>query len=93
MILDHLRMFTSKNFFFSCVFLFLASVLFGQNNEKLAPAFRYLKERQLNKNQTIPIPSLFNKLVSKRQNRITGINESGYNCIIYTKSPEVLRAN
>lgn len=93
MILDHLSMFTSKNFFFSCVFLFLASVLFGQNNEKLAPAFRYLKERQLNKNQTIPTPSLFNKLVSKRQNRITGINESGYNCIIYTKSPEVLRAN
>lgn len=86
-------MFTSKKFIFSCVFLFLGSVLFGQNNAKLAPAFQYLKERQLYKNQTAAIPSLFNKLETKRQNRITGINESGYNCIIYTKSPEVLRAN
>ena len=93
MILDHLSMFISKNFFFSCVFLFLASVLFGQNNDKLAPAFRYLKERQLNKVQTATIPSLFNKSESKRKNRTTGINESGHNCIIYTKSPEVLRAN
>ena len=75
------------------IFLLITNASFGQDYQKLAPAFRYLKERQLNKNQTAAIPSLFNKSESKRKNRVTGIDELGYNCIIYTKSPEVLRAN
>ena len=75
------------------IFLLITNASFGQDYEKLAPAFRYLKERQLNRNQTTAIPSLFNKSEFKRKNRVTGSDESGYNCIIYTKSPEVLRAN
>lgn len=74
-------------------FLVITSISFGQNDEKLAPAFRFLKERQLSKNPNSTIPSLFSKSESKRKNRMTGINESGYNCIIYTKSPEVIKAN
>ena len=84
---------TNRNFIFSTIFLLIAIVLFGQNNEKMAPAFRFLKERQLSKNSDSTVPSLFSKPESKRKNRITGVSESGYNCIIYTKSPEVLKAN
>jgi subtilisin family serine protease len=75
------------------IFLLITNASFGQDYQKLAPAFRYLKERQFNKNQTATIPSLFNKSESKRKNRVTGIDELGYNCIIYTKSPKVLAAN
>ncbi len=75
------------------IFLLMTSASFGQDQDKLAPSFRFLKERQLNKKQNTPIPFLFNKSESKRENRTTGIKELGYNCIIYTQSPEVLKAN
>ncbi len=84
---------TNRNFLFSVIFLFLGIVLFGQNNDKLAPAFRYLRERQTNKTTQLPIPSMYTKMESSRLNRITGVTELGYNCIVYTKSPEVLRTN
>ena len=74
-------------------FLLIVNISFGQENEKLARAFRYIKERQLNKNTNSILPSLYAKAESKRVNRSTGIAESGYNCIIYTKSPEVLKTN
>lgn len=74
-------------------FLLIVDISFGQENEKLARAFRYIKERQLNKNTNSILPSLYAKAESKRVNRSTGIAESGYNCIIYTKSPEVLKTN
>jgi subtilisin family serine protease len=77
----------------NCIFLCFASVLLGQNNEKLAPAFRFLKERQLNKNSNLAIPLMYAKTESKRYNRNTSVNETGYNCIIYTQFPEVLKAN
>lgn len=73
--------------------MFFVTSLIGQNNEKVATAFRFLKERQLSKNQSVSVPSLYKKLESKRVNRSTGIAELGYNSIIYTKSHEVLKAN
>ena len=74
-------------------FLLIVNISFGQENEKLARAFRYIKERQLNKNTNSILPSLYAKAESKRVNTSTGIAEAGYNCIIYTKSPEVLKIN
>nr|WP_314865539.1 S8 family serine peptidase [uncultured Flavobacterium sp.] len=77
----------------SCFFFFLCTVLFGQNNEKLALPFRYLQERQTSKNTGIPTPSLFAKTESARYNSATGGKESAYNCIIYTQYPQVLKEN
>ena len=77
----------------SCIFFCFATALLGQNNEKLAPSFRFLKERQLNKSTNSAIPSVYAKMESKRYNRSAGLNETGYNCIIYTQFPEVLKAN
>ncbi|MFM1791966.1 MAG: hypothetical protein RLZZ252_320 [Bacteroidota bacterium] len=79
--------------FYSCVFLFFVSFLFGQNNEKLAFPFRHLLEQQANSNKTNAIPSLFAKTASSRLNKTTGKIDQGYNCIIYTQSPEVLKSN
>ena len=77
----------------SCIFFCFATALLGQNNAKLAPSFRFLKERQLNKSTNSAIPSVYAKMESKRYNRSAGLNETGYNCIIYTQFPEVLKAN
>jgi len=79
--------------FYSCVFLFFVSFLFGQNNEKLAFPFRHLLEQQANSNKTNAIPSLFAKTASSRLNKTTGKIDQGYNCIIYTQSREVLKSN
>lgn len=84
---------SNRNIIFSTIFLLITIVLFGQNNEKMAPAFRFLKERQRTKNIDSAVPSLFAKPESRRKNQLTGLNESGYNCIIYTQSPEVLKTN
>jgi subtilisin family serine protease len=78
--------------FFSCLFLFFTTFFFGQTLEKMAPAFRFLKERQVNKSN-LSIPSLYAKSESTRLNKISGKTEQGYNCIIYTNSPEILSAN
>ncbi|WP_310595915.1 S8 family serine peptidase [Flavobacterium sp.] len=81
-----------KKLVFHYFFLFFSIILLGQNNEKTAPAFRFIKERQLNKSSTT-LPSIYAKAESKRVNTSTGVAESGYNCIIYTKHPEVLKTN
>lgn len=59
----------------------------------MAITFRYLEERKLNKNQSSSVAPLFLNAQSKRVNALTGSTDLGYNCIIYTKFPEVLKAN
>ena len=76
-----------------CAFLFTVCATFGQSNQKMAITFRYLEERKLNKNQSSSNAPLFLNAESKRVNPATGLTELGYNCIIYTKFPEVLKAN
>ena len=80
-------------YFLCSFFLFFITTLLAQNNEKLALPFRYLLEQQANNNKTNAIPSLFAKTISSRLNKTTGKIDQGYNCIIYTQSPEVLKSN
>ena len=74
------------------VFLLFTIFLFGQKAEKMAPALRFVKERQ-SINSSVATPSLYAKSASTRLNKTSGKMESGYNCIIYTHSPDVLRSS
>ena len=73
--------------------LFFVTMLMAQNNSKIAPSFAYLKEMQKSKTATnFSENSPYSSALSARRNTRTGISETGFNCIIYTKSPELLIA-
>ena len=79
---------------FIIVFLLITSFSFAQKNDKLSPAFRYLIEHPIIKGaKTTPPPELYKIDIVKGLNPTTGNYEDGYVCIIYTKFPEVLKAN
>jgi subtilisin family serine protease len=80
-------------YYFCGFFLFFITSFFGQNNEKIAFSFRYLQEQQKSNSKSSSISPLFTKAASSRLNKTTGKIDQGYNCIIYTKSPEVLKSN
>lgn len=73
-------------------FLFFTSLFFAQENEKLALSFRYMLEQKPSVNTKSTTPTLFSKSITA-QYSVIGINESTYNCIIYTRYPDVLKAN
>ena len=79
--------------FYSCVFLFFVSFLFGQNNEKLALQFRYLKDKQSSNSTTTATSTLFTKSIQTHYSAVSGKTEDSFSCIIYTQHPEVLQAN
>lgn len=82
-----------KRFRLCWILLFFATTLLSQNNPKIAPSFIYLKEQQSNTN--VANQSTNNKYsgtITSKKNSSTGITETGFNCIIYTKSPELLLA-
>ncbi len=80
------------NYYFCGLFLFFVTVLFAQNNEKLASPFLFFKEKQANKSVNLTTPALYVDIESQRINKTTGRLEKGYNCIIYTQHPELLKA-
>ena len=80
-------------YYFCGFFLFFITSFFGQNNEKIAFSFRYLQEQQKSNSKSSSISPLFTKAASSRLNKTTGKIDQGYNCIIYTQSPEVLKSN
>lgn len=83
-----------KKILLSYFFLFYINLLFSQQNDKIAPAFLYFKEKQTNKSiSSAAVPSYFSKLETLRHNSETGISNLGYSCVIYTDFPEVLLAN
>ncbi len=81
-----------KNILFHCIFLFFISTLLAQNNEKLASPFVFFREKQANRTSSYATPALYTEIESERFNKATGRLEKGYNCIIYTEHPEVLKA-
>lgn len=76
--------------FLNCFFILLFSFLFGQQNEKLAPAFLHFKEKQQNKALNVSTPSTYSIAQSYRLNPENGNSELGYDCVIYTNAPEAL---
>jgi len=78
-------------YYYCCLSLFFTIVFFGQENEKLALPFRYAQAQLATKSSTIP-SSLFAKSTYIKYNSTTGLNETMYNCIIYTQYPEALQA-
>lgn len=79
-------------FYLCSLFLFFMTTLLAQNNEKLASPFLFFKEKQANKSINLTTPTLYADIESQRLNKTTGRLEKGYNCIIYTQHPEILKA-
>lgn len=81
-----------KRFRLCWILLFFATTMLAQNNPKIAPSFVYLKEMQKNNLVDSSIANKYSGTITSKKNKKTGITEVGFNCIIYTKSPELLVA-
>jgi subtilisin family serine protease len=75
------------------VLILTTTLSFAQNNSKIAPAFLYLIDHPMTKENEKTYPKLFKLTAVNGVNPKTGKYENGYICIIYTKYPEVLKAN